>query len=634
MKKLISMLLALLTTVTAVGCAKTTENSSSLSEEREGLEWTTLEDSNVVFVENGKSEYKVVIDDKGTARDAAKDMIGLIEKATGAALPMKLEREVTYSADAKYIILGCDGLRESAGVENVSEDLGYSGYEIDLKDNSIFIGGNSYYGIRNGIYGFLEQQIALRTYSEKAVFYTETANMKVKQFTDFIDKPDWEFRVSSNTLASSTRWSLKFDSNSEMIAPINGATCHTSLVYLPIATYQKTHPNWYNLSGEQLCYTARGDEAEYTAMVEKMAEVVTNNLLANCPNARVALIGQMDAGLTCGCDACNEEAIKNGGAVVGAAVKFINKVSERMEKLFEERGVEREIDLLFFAYQDSLSAPVKRNEMTGEYEPYSEDLKARDNVGVYLAPMYAAYTDSFYEPTNSDTADIVKQWNAITDKMYLFLYGIYYRQYLLPFNDYFSRVETMRFFYENGTEGWYDLGGVKGNTAFNALKDYLESKMLWDMSLDYNKVVWDWFDGNFGPAAEAMYSYFDKMTTYLEMVEYEREGIKDVWGTIDDRTIWKYSVLNDWLSDIQAAYKAIEGLKETDPELYTIYYDNIALEELSPQYAMITYNSASFSAADLLAKKLWFKDTAKRLAVTHYGENRPITAMYQEWGIA
>ena len=103
-------------------------------------------------------------------------------------------------------------------------------------------------------------------YSDTAIYYDENATQKLKKFA-LTEVPDFEYRVNSNGMSASLRRRLRYDAFSEMkLYAGDGDYYHTSLKFLPTATYQASHPDWYNPASNQLCYTARGNEQEYAKL--------------------------------------------------------------------------------------------------------------------------------------------------------------------------------------------------------------------------------------------------------------------------------------------------------------------------------------------------------------------------------
>ncbi len=644
LKKLFVFLLTTVFSILACSCRGDSGDSVALLNDsitkedfaNGGTKTADMDDTDINFVVNGTTEYKIVIEDGVLDRVklAAKDLSKYVQEATGAVLPIVKESSVAYTSAGKYIVFGCESIQALAGLSELTEYVGSSGYKIVQADNSVFVQAEDIFGMSNAAYAILEYQLGWRIFSKDVITYNSSRNVKLKAF-DIVEIPSYEFGMNTNKLDDDTIRRFRLISQWDVFATINGEICHTFLAYIPIDTYGEDHEGWFNLQRTQLCLTARGDADEYAALVETMAARVADNFIAR-PMAKATIIGQMDAALDCGCEACNAEK-QHYGTVSGAYVKFMNDVSDKLAEIFEEKGIERDVDLLFFAYQDSVAAPVV-DDGNGGYVPVDDSVVCRDNVAVYYTPMYANYCDSFYDDANNAYRDEVAQWNACTDTVYTFLYGTYFWNYLLPFNNYYPRTELMKYFLEQGALNYFELGQTEQeiSSTFNLLKNYLDSRFLWDVDLNYKDVVIDFFKASYGPAAYDMYLFFDSMTSYLEIQETKYQNLKNIWGDIDnqDYNIWRYGVLKEWEGMIENAFKALDPLRESDPTLYAQYCDNIDLEYLAVKYIYIEFCSSYFNEKDLLELKYSFKDVAARLKVTYVKEKGLLQAKYVDWGIA
>lgn len=95
-------------------------------------------------------------------------------------------------------------------------------------------------------------------------------------------------------------------------------------------------------------------------------------------------------------------------------VKFCNKVSVALEEYFNENPqYKRNVNILFFAYHKTETAPVKINE-NGEFEPIDNSVICRDNVYCFYAPIFANYTYSFYDGENKTYADTMDAWCVLS----------------------------------------------------------------------------------------------------------------------------------------------------------------------------------------------------------------------------
>ncbi len=636
-KKLLVVLMCVILCFTFVACQPDAEPEQKNPNNDAKIDTAIVIDDMVAtdidFIKNGQTEYSIVVPDNADSRvlKSAKDIVLFVEKASGATLPLHFESDVQYSQSSKLIVLGCEDLIQSAGVEVDKSELGRTGYYLAQKDNSVFVLANHVFGVSNGVYGFLEHQISYRIYSETIMTWEESENFKLKTF-NVAEIPEIEFRMWGNSMSEDCFRRMKMDSIWTVYANAGGEVIHTSLKYLPRETYGTLHPDWYNIEGAQLCYTARGNASEFALMVEEAAQKVYTALLNN-PSVCCVPFAMMDAQVTCTCDACRESQ-KIYGTPTAAIIKFMNLMSARVDELLVQSDIDRKIDYIFFAYQDASAPPVVFNQETGKYEPIDETVIPADNVGILYAPMYANYTDSWYDESNESYRDQTEQWLALTNNIYLYLYQTYFWDYLFPFNSFKASVDTMKYFDEQNVTNYYSLSqGQLVSTGFHELKDYLERRFLWDLDLDYTTVLKEYFGACYGEGGTAMYKFFDSMTTYFEIQENLYPDIKNIWGNIREPNIWSYPVLKEWEGYILEAFTAIEPLKATDPEKYQLYYDGIDLEYLSVKYALIEFCEAYYSVDEMLALKISFKESATRLGVTENKEHGSLSVIYKDWGI-
>lgn len=622
-KNILKSILSLLLCIIISGCVSTVKPVPSPTPYI-----PQIEDTEHYLVKNGASDYVIVVDytAKNILLDAVRDVILFLKNASGAKLSIAYGRDVTYNASSKFIVFGCNSICEDAGLSIADYDLGVSGYRIVTKDKSVFIMANSEYGLKNGAYDFLTYQISWDIYSADMIYYTKSENFFLKDF-DIWDKPDYEFRRCGDLLPNDARRRMKFEGT--IFAEDN---VHTGFIYLPKSEYQSEHPDWYATNGLQLCYTARGNEVEYQLMLQTMLQKILVYLETN-PVKNVVIIGQEDESKWCSCDECQANAAKykTDSAVM---IKFTNDLALLLENYDKENDIDREVEFCVFSYQNTINAPVQRNS-AGKFEPIDESVVLRSNVGVYYAPMYAKYTESFYSDDNTEYRNQVEGWAACTDKFYLFLYGTYFWNYLLPFNNYYTVTETYKYFKELGAVYYYELRQHNNSnaTAFSRLKSYIEYKMLWDTSLNYFDVVDRFFHGYFGPAAPAMRQYFDELTNYINILAEWNNTIKGIWGPIDTPNFWKFNTLIQWLDYINEAYSAIESIKNTDPELYAKIYDNITLESITVRYALIEFCYDKYSANALYNMKTSLYEDMIRLGVNRAAESKTTSELMQSWGI-
>lgn len=590
------------------------------------------------FIANGKTEYTLVIpsDADARTRKASALVRSHLATATGVSLEVKEDEKLSYSPDKKWIVLGSDKLFDGAGLSMPKDDIGQTGYYIVSKDNSVFIAVESTFGIINGALEFLKHTIGYEMYADDTVVYTAGEVVKMSAF-DVVDKPDFEFFVPSNRISVDGATGMRFMGTGDIFVPVEGQLWHNSFNYLDPNDYPD-HPEWFATDRSQLCYTARGNAEYYDAMLGEFMKSMIKavNAVTDVKNITITI---QDTSTACTCEACTAER-NEYGTDAAAVIKFCNSVSERLESYFEAEaekngGEPRELNILFFAYNKTTKPPVKK--ANGEFVPIDDSVVCRDNVGVYIAPITAAYNASFYSETNATTADVIKGWGTLSDKLYMWLYETNYSHYLYPLNTYDTMIETYRFCKENNAvfmmnEGQYNQGNV---TCFGKLKEYFNSKAMWDVNVDYSKVCDDFFSGYFRDAAEPMRAYFDELQAHLKYLEeaYPAEINGNIYNNIAQIRFWPKRTLDHWADYIEEAYSAIEKYKASDPALYETLKKHIKLESIFIRYAQVSLHLGSYSADMLQEMRRSFKEDCAELFITMLSEAKSLDSVFSGWDL-
>ena len=257
MKKILSLVLSvcMLCGITACTFFPLSDSSSTSS--------SSGSDERYKLVDNGKSDYKIVLEDEASIKEdeASWEIEDYFKEATSIKIKTVYESEVTYSDEAKLIILGDTKFTEKSGVD-VSK-IPHDGFTLKTVGSNIFILGENA-GVMYGAYEFLAQTLGFEYFVNGV--YTLDKNVKDLDLPNlnFSDSPDFTTRADGWDLAggSATRSEGIHD---PFIKPI-GEPLHNTFDWLPKKDYQSSHDGWYSTEGNQLCYTARGNEAELATM--------------------------------------------------------------------------------------------------------------------------------------------------------------------------------------------------------------------------------------------------------------------------------------------------------------------------------------------------------------------------------
>ncbi len=663
LKRILSLMLALVLTVGLIGC--TAENKEEpeatnasvnvMQQPEQALAANTLHKVSVTesgrsFVTNGTTEYAIVTAADEQSYEAANFIAKHINAATGATVPVLESDTVTWTADGKYIFVNCPEQFAAAGLTMPTEDIGQRGYYIKSAGDSVFIAVKVPAGTQLGAIAFLRHTLGYDMLSADTVLYEKDGTTLPDM--DITERPDYDFYICSNKLDSATTYGMGYQDQLDVFLRVtspedSNGMYHNSLQYLPYNQYSADHPDWYSdvvygvsAGDRELCYTAHGNEEELSAMIDVIADRM---ILESNKNPHIATICLTieDHNTVCNCDACTASSLKYDGSNSAAVIQLLNRVNKKVQADLQAQadaaGTEkRELNILFFAYHKMLKAPARKN-AEGQWVPIDETVVCDKEVGVFYAPIEAYYIYPFSHDNNTDHRENTKAWGSLAEKIYMWTYSTNFGYYLYPYNTYDAMIENFRFFKEAGAAYMYNQGQHSQNspTHFSDFKEYLSSRALFDVNVNFAEIAETYFAGYFRDAAAPMRQYFDELQahmTYLadaypvQLNGYIREEI----GALQ---YWPKETLQQWLGYINEAYEAIAAYETSDPELYELLYSHILQESIFPRYAMLELHPGSYQAGELDALRRQFKSDCEWLGVTNVSEWVSINTVFSQWGI-
>ena len=588
------------------------------------------------YIEN----YKILISDETEIRDEIEYAANEIQHFIGEAAGFKLEivENADYDEAQKYISIGETKAYKNAAIDFSSQDkLGRSGVLIKSDKKNVYLLGGHVYGIKYSAYEFLKHEIGFEAYGADQYTFTPKTKLKVHNF-NLIEVPDIELRIAthgnvanSNEVSSRMRFNNGATNTGDVwMAPDPSYPYHNTFKWWPKEKYLSTHPEWYMDTQEQPCFLAHGDEESQEEMFqvfwERFIQVLEDN-----PKCTTISITQEDRNTWCKCDACSELFDKYG-TDAASVIMFCNRVSDTYEAYKKEHNIDRNIDILFFAYHKTTDAPAVKD-LNGEWKPIDENVICRPNVGCFYAPIYADYRGSMNHERNKGFYDIMEKWTACSDIFYLWFYGTNFNNYLMPINNFPAMADNYKLAYKHGAVYMYDQGqwNQSTSTGFAWLKQYLQSKLQWNVDLDQNQLTTEFFKNWFGKASEPMQELFDRWhskTSYL--YQEEGEGIT-IYTDSPDKAIFPKADCDAYLDCIDRAYAAIEPLKETDVSTYMKLESRILLESISWRYIDYVLYASYYSLEERTAMWAKFKEDVETLGISHLAETRYISDLWPEY---
>ncbi|MBE5752347.1 MAG: DUF4838 domain-containing protein [Clostridiales bacterium] len=594
----------------------------------EGTHIYTAPDTADYLVKDGKSNYIVVVPKNAseTVLSAQREFVHLFKKATNIQLRTATDEGLTHQATGRYISIGKTSLLQSTDITIDSLALGNDGGRIVTKDKNVYICGGNDTGTLFMVYTFMDITFNYETYYTDCMEIDTNVKEKALKAYDVTDIPDFQMRGWNNHILTESHTDYDENMFTERMRYVGSrgydfmpvhtnpdgkfegatqtsvASTNSTRGWLPPTIYddeikypEAYHWKWFSTDGDELCYTARGDEEELEAMLDECLWKATYSLMKytpeKYPHYNAMTLTQQDNTQYCRCDACTEKAEELGG-MVGVYIDFMNKLGERIENwMYEPENAEykrENFKIYFFAYSYTLQAPVKYNAEDEVYEPL---IKCRDNVGAFLASKTETQ-QHITSKANEEYLQNIDNWGLVTSNINYWFYGANFRNYMY-FHDSFEHY-TPEFYSHMATRSNVKMfvqgqEACKGTlTNFNNLKVYLEAKLEWDTSLDYEELINNFFNAMYREAAPVVKKVWLEMRANMQdmLARYDKFGGGDRID-FDARIYWPLATQVAWLNELDNAKKLVERYKTLDPVLYEDLCQHIEAECIAPLYHIL-----------------------------------------------
>ena len=618
-------------------------------------DYTATELTDYMFV-GGTTEYKLVIPENHSKyiKMARREFTYLLSQAMGISIAVQMDTGLMHDENAKYISIGETTLLQTSGITVDKKALGTDGHRIVTKDKSVYLFGGSDEGTLFAVYTFMQINFNFDCYTADVISIDKNVReLKLKdyQVTDIPDIPV-RFKDGGSLLNLDITYDEYFPARMREIHPFWDNDYQLN-IYPELGVYKNpkkdtnteeifpreqlyaTHSGWYSNNGKQLCYTARGVESEFKQMTEYAAAKIIDAFIAkptteNDPPETVITISCEDNMEACTCDACGKMS-NTYGTDSAALIIFFNEVGRMvdewtknvpLEEIFTSNSniselilstptilnadtdrtpyIRENYHIIFFAYYMYTYAPCTYD-ANGNAKPINDTVKMRDNVGIWLANIYADYTQSVYSKQNEKERNNIAGWAACTDFVSNYSYWINFKSYNY-FYDFFSyfNEDAYAVMAANNTKCYYHQGsntlGVATN--FRTLGTYLNSKLAWNSSLKASELIDKYFDAVYKEASPIMKTLFLEERTHYVNVNTQNGFYGSYTVGNDKFTKSEYFPLQtmyQFMTRCDQAIEAVEKYKIKDKELYTIICNHINAERISPMFWTLTFYSQTIS---------------------------------------
>ena len=430
---------------------------------------------------------------------------------------------------------------------------------------------------------------------------------------------------------------------------------HDILYAIPYSVYGSTHSNWYadgytgGIENKQVCFTRDADGIA-TVVVNKMLERITEVESADeslKTRVKYFYVGMADSRYWCSCSSCSSYISSHGGFKSSTYVYFMNKVAAKLRA-----SGRTDIKPVMLAYHESQNAPVKENS-DGTYSLVSADMKLDDLVTVFYCPIEANYYVPFdYNGTaaRSDAPSVkdrnslalkdLRGWNLSASNVMYYFYMEHFPDDYMTFFDIFGSIQqNFRLAAQNNGLLMYNLGQYNEPvaTGFARLKEYVNSKLMYNVDENLDELINGFFENYFGVANATMRKIFDEQRAmFAEKFNGNCPEYGDMSQYLKVNKNWfdraKYV---GWIKLIDEAYSAVTDAKNagqiTEQEAARITRA-VKLESMSLRAVYIEYFSGLRTSTELGYSRSTminnWKSDASELGMTLWAEHETLTTHY------
>ena len=610
------------------------------------------------LVEDGASTYSVVVPQRnpegegntilpayGMAIGASNELQTFAEKAIGKKFGWFSEGTNTSdNYSGKFISIGGTS-RLSAAIGTIP-DLNENEYFIKTIDGNVYIAGGDSTGLIYGVYDFLKTHFNFEYFAD-GVYYIDTnvSNCNLNNYKGEIVSPSFTYRLpaygfeTKSNMDTNYSYRMKFNSTGGQLVGADGVggSLHNFFSTIPYSTYSSNYSNWFyryresifsSYENRQLCLSR-----DLNGLAAEVASKIKTVLSGNA-NAKYIVFGQEDNDYWCDCSSCTSYINSRGGFKASTYIRFMNKVSDLIADYLTQNN--REAYLVMFAYHATQDAPVKGS--AGNYSLVNADMQLRDNVCVMYAPIEANYYVSFNDSVNADVKKNIEGWSLVSKNVFYWFYMENFAYYLDFFDNFGSIKENLQFAAEHN--GLYLFNNAQYNqvesTCFSHLKAYLNAKLMYNVNEDTDKLTNDFFSHYYGAAGDVMKKIYTEIRAMFA-TKYASDrtiGYLSTKAHKCSKSDYDLDKLAKWLDDIDSAYAAIAPLESSDPVEYARIAKAIKVESMAVRYWTLYYYPEEYRAykpgVSIVAMRQAWKDDAKALGITLWGEHKSIDDLYKE----
>lgn len=471
-----------------------------------------------VIVKDGKPAAVIVTAEQpsDSAKRAVEELRTFVMKMSGAALPVQTDTMAVPAGQAALLV-GRSKL--TAGVEipsGTDRDYTKEGFILKTQGNRVIVAGNEdgdYHGTEYAAYELLER-LGCRWYypGEFGQVIPKLATLtvpdiNVTQRPSFAVRNIWMSGWADGT-GEMLPWILRNKGSDRGGFAFPGDGTIQNLA--PIKQYGKDYPDIYAMGkdGKRQDEKTNGEWVMLCTTnlrtIEVAAKTITDYFRAH-PEANSYAFSAPDNNAVCYCPDCvarMHDLLLDSG--IGESISdpyfnFVNNLAWKVNETFPDKYI------VVLSYASRVATPE------GLDRPWNP------KIIIQLAQLRVSQIHPIGDPKDYSALRqlrTLKAWSRITPTMLIYDYDPHADLSRMPIWRPRALADDLRLYKANHVVGFTTEGQ---NTFFRTgLNYYIRTKLMWDVNLDVDKLLDDYYSHFFGSAAAPMKTFTDEIQTMLQ----------------------------------------------------------------------------------------------------------------------
>jgi hypothetical protein len=457
---------------------------------------------------------------------------------------------------------------------------------IKLIENNIYIIGNNQRSLLYGIYTFLERNLEYKFLTKNFEIIPQNSFVQ-KDNINFESVARFEYREIFIHELEDNDFALKLGLNGAFGHKVEKADDNFITIYnnftpyeLIPSKYEKLYPEFF--CGGQLDFALE----EVQELANKSFQEKIKELKKHSKEKEIFYLSHEDRMSFCQ----SSDSLKLIDKYNSTSAPFLDYVNY-IAKMNPEKNIFME------AYQWSRKAPLNFSHL-------------EKNLSIVFSDIEADFSNPLDSPVNKEIYSDLLSWNKYKRDIYVWHYITNFSGYFQPFPNINTTIKDIKTFANNNQIKGVFLQGAY-ETSFSELANlraWVFSKLLWDPSLDENRLIKEF----------SYYYYGDAYKDILDYFKLLDESVKQT----NSKLLVKTSVNSKYLDDSFI----IKAKNILDNALKKVSKNSIYSEHINELYVSIDYIQllrGSISNED----KARFKNFLSKNDIKYYAENASINSL-------